>query len=71
MMDLDGWSIGIALVAGYVAVTSLVALMRLRRETLIAELLQQVAVERRKLKLRQRHGGRDRPGHEERGKKAA
>lgn len=71
MMDLDGWSIGIALVAGYVAVTSLVALMRLRRETLIAELLQQVAVERRKLKPRQRGQQRDRPRAEERRKDAA
>ena len=36
---MDGWDISLLAVAGYLAVTSLVRLMRARRDRLVAELL--------------------------------
>ena len=71
MMDLDGWSVAIALAAVYVAIVSLVGLMRRRRDALIEDLLQQVEIERLRRKARQREQERDRLRKEVRQKNAA
>jgi len=36
--NMDVWSIGLVAIGGFVAVAALVRLMRLRRDTLVAEL---------------------------------
>jgi hypothetical protein len=55
--DIDGWEIGLLIVAAYVAAAALVRLMRRRRDQLIAELQDQVE---REQKQRQKERGGER-----------
>ena len=48
---MDGWDIALLAVAGYVAVTALVALMRGHRDRLWTEFIEKLAAEERRKKL--------------------
>jgi hypothetical protein len=45
---MDGWSVGLLVGAGYVAVMRLVRLMLARRDQLMRELEEQIAAEKRR-----------------------
>jgi hypothetical protein len=60
--ELNHWEILLLLIAGYVAVMSLVKLMNARRDMLVKQVEQQVAAERerrKKLEKKRRHQERD------------
>lgn len=62
MGELNHWEILLLLIAGYVAVMSLVKLMNARRDMLVKQVEQQVAAERerrKKLEKKRRHQERD------------
>lgn len=48
MLDLQGWEIALLAVAAFVAITSLIRLMRVRRDQVTNELLQQAEAEQRR-----------------------
>jgi hypothetical protein len=48
MLVLQGWEIGLLVVAGFIAVTALVRLMRARRDELTEELLRQAEDDQRR-----------------------
>ena len=50
MAFMNGWDIGLLIVAGYLAVTVLVRMMRVRRDTLVGQLHQQAEAERQRRK---------------------
>jgi len=59
MADLTAWEVAILAVAAYVAIVTLVRLMRRRRDTVIAELQAEVATQQgRKRGARRREAGR-------------
>lgn len=46
---MDGWDLGLLVIASYVAVSSLVRLMRERRDVLAADMRRQLEAEKRRL----------------------
>jgi hypothetical protein len=50
MADMDGWSVALLAVAGYVAVVVLVRMMNVRRDRLMAEFREKFAAEKQKKK---------------------
>jgi hypothetical protein len=54
MVGLDAWDITLLAVSAYVAVTTLVRLMRRRRDGLISDLLKEAEREQRKRMVRER-----------------
>ncbi len=48
MGNMDGWQIGLLVVAGYIAVTALVRMMRHRRDRLIEEFRDEFAAEQKR-----------------------
>ena len=53
MAFMNGWDIGLLIVAGYLAVTVLVRMMRHRRDTLVGELHKQAERESRRRKQKE------------------
>ena len=58
MFGLDSWDAVVIVVAGYVAMTCLVRLMRKRRDALVDNLAQQVEAERQRRETRKRSESR-------------
>ncbi len=58
MFGMDGWDIAIMVVAAYIAVTALVRLMYLRRDSLLDELARQVQAEQERRRLEKRREDR-------------
>ena len=67
-MALDSWDIALAVVAGYVAVSTLVRLMVAERDTLVARFRGEMEAERRRQKQLDK---KDRKAEKSRGKNAA
>lgn len=51
---MEGWEIALLVAAGYVAVSSLVRLMRERRDVLTADMRRQIEAEQRRLAAEKR-----------------
>lgn len=51
---MDGWDLALLAIASYVAVTSLVRLMRERRDVLSADMRRQIEAEKRRLAAEER-----------------
>lgn len=70
-MALEGWDLVLAAISGYVAITTLVRLMRRHHERLVEQLLKQAERERQRLEAASRQQSRDRPRPESKQRNAA